>query len=574
MKIINYFFIAYFISILPANAQLFGGQIKTKNPLLNQYPAGAVFCNGPTAIVDVINPTTGKIWMDRNLGATSAATSSTDALAYGDLYQWGRRSDGHQCRNSNNTSILSSTDQPLHGDFILSSNNRTTPPFLDWRSPQNVNLWQGINGINNPCPIGYRIPSSIELDNERLLFTSQTNIGAFNSFLKLPAAGYRTYNGSLLAVDTYGIYWSSNVDPTYSFRLIFDSGTGTIVNNMSATPRASGISIRCIKDASAIPATVGALNCGSTSVTGTLTSGTAASGVSATVPYTGGNGGSYATQSISSTGVTGLTATLTSGILANGSGLLSLAISGTPSASETASFVLTIGGQTCSINISVANLTSLYPTGSIFCNGPTAIVDVINPTTGKTWMDRNLGAIQAATDIADTNAIGDLYQWGRRSDGHQCRNSGTTDILSSSDQPTHGFFITYNIVNTFSDWRSPSNDNLWQGVSGINNPCPNGYRLATKVEFTEELNSWVNNSAENAFLSPLKLTKAGYRWRSNGSINDVGIGGVGFYWTSTIYPVVSGSGSTKRTWVFEFGTGAVFNSRGRADAYSVRCIKN
>lgn len=42
-----------------------------------------------TVIMEVTNPVTGKIWMDRNLGATRAATSSTDALAYGDLYQWG-----------------------------------------------------------------------------------------------------------------------------------------------------------------------------------------------------------------------------------------------------------------------------------------------------------------------------------------------------------------------------------------------------------------------------------------------------------------------------------------------------
>jgi len=33
--------------------------------------------------------------MDRNLGATQVATSSTDENSYGDLYQWGRRADGH-----------------------------------------------------------------------------------------------------------------------------------------------------------------------------------------------------------------------------------------------------------------------------------------------------------------------------------------------------------------------------------------------------------------------------------------------------------------------------------------------
>jgi hypothetical protein len=50
-----------------------------------QYPAGSVFCaSGPTAIVDVTNPTTGKTWMDRNLGATHVAASSFDANSYGD----------------------------------------------------------------------------------------------------------------------------------------------------------------------------------------------------------------------------------------------------------------------------------------------------------------------------------------------------------------------------------------------------------------------------------------------------------------------------------------------------------
>jgi len=43
-----------------------------------------------------VKSATGKIWMDRNLGASQVATSSTDAAAYGDLYQWGRAADGHE----------------------------------------------------------------------------------------------------------------------------------------------------------------------------------------------------------------------------------------------------------------------------------------------------------------------------------------------------------------------------------------------------------------------------------------------------------------------------------------------
>ncbi|MCD4736862.1 MAG: hypothetical protein K8R53_12530, partial [Bacteroidales bacterium] len=38
----------------------------------------------------VVNDVTGKVWLDRNLGASQVATSSTDTNAYGDLYQWGR----------------------------------------------------------------------------------------------------------------------------------------------------------------------------------------------------------------------------------------------------------------------------------------------------------------------------------------------------------------------------------------------------------------------------------------------------------------------------------------------------
>ncbi|MFN5459752.1 MAG: hypothetical protein ACK5AY_07575, partial [Bacteroidota bacterium] len=269
------------------------------------YPAGSVFCNGPTAIVDVTNPTTGKTWMDRNLGASQVATSSTDANSYGDLYQWGRLSDGHQCRTSATTSTLSSTDQPGNVNFILAPNT----PF-DWRSPQNTNLWQGVNGVNNPCPSGYRLPTETELTAEHTSWSSQNSVGAFASPLKLPLAGGRdNSSGSLGMVGTYGVYWSSTVSPTNSRSLFFDISNANINNYY----RASGFSVRCIKET---VGTVGAINCGGATTTGNLYANSTASGVTVTVPYTGGNGGYYASQSVASTGVTGLTASLTQGLLA------------------------------------------------------------------------------------------------------------------------------------------------------------------------------------------------------------------------------------------------------------------
>ncbi len=67
-----------------------------------------------TQVVEVINPVTGRAWMDRNLGASRVAISSTDEEAYGDFYQWGRGTDGHEKRNSPIISTLSSSDTPDH----------------------------------------------------------------------------------------------------------------------------------------------------------------------------------------------------------------------------------------------------------------------------------------------------------------------------------------------------------------------------------------------------------------------------------------------------------------------------
>ena len=206
-----------------------------------QYPGGSVFCtSAPTVIVDVTNPVTGETWMDRNLGATQAATSPTDTLAYGDLYQWGRRSDGHQCRNSPNATTLSSTDQPANSNFIIVTN---TPD--DWRNPQNPNLWQGVNGINNPCPSGYRLPTETEMNEEILSWSSNDAAGAFASPLKLSMAGYRLNGtGLITGAGAYGQYWTSTVSNTLSHRLsIQASGSNVNTNN-----RARGYSCRCIKD--------------------------------------------------------------------------------------------------------------------------------------------------------------------------------------------------------------------------------------------------------------------------------------------------------------------------------------
>ncbi len=189
----------------------------------------------PPVVITVLSA--GRLWMDRNLGAARAATSSTDTQAYGDSYQWGRLADGHEKINAPTTAVNSSTDVPGHGSFIT----ETESPW-DWRVPPNNDLWQGVSGINNPCPAAFRLPTSAELNAERQSWSSDDPAaGAFASPLKLVLAGGRdNESGNLGGAGTYGEYWSSG-----NQFLWFDNDESSMSRIQA---RASGRSVRCIKD--------------------------------------------------------------------------------------------------------------------------------------------------------------------------------------------------------------------------------------------------------------------------------------------------------------------------------------
>ena len=192
--------------------------------------------DGSTVAADEILRPTGRIWKDRNLGATQVATSPTDTNAYGDLYQWGRDTDGHQSRTS--TTIAGPVSAP--GTRFITV---TTAPF-DWLSTQNDRRWDGENSANNPCPAGFRVPSAYEWEEERNTWSSKNAAGAFSA-LKLPLGGFRSFtNGAINDADVRGCYWSSSVVGTFSQFISF----GTNFAHMISTPRAYGLSVRCIKD--------------------------------------------------------------------------------------------------------------------------------------------------------------------------------------------------------------------------------------------------------------------------------------------------------------------------------------
>ncbi|MDR1592049.1 MAG: hypothetical protein LBS16_04095, partial [Prevotellaceae bacterium] len=123
--------------------------------------------------------------------------SETDATVYGDLYQWGRRADGHEKRNNsliysgplNPSDVEVTNGQPKaltgQGRFITVPNGTNNN---DWSNPQNNTLWgngqlinynfgsddggavpgsggyyqKPVKTVNDPCPDGWRVPTQDE----------------------------------------------------------------------------------------------------------------------------------------------------------------------------------------------------------------------------------------------------------------------------------------------------------------------------------------------------------------------------------------------------------------------------
>ena len=194
---------------------------------------------------------TGRIWLDRNLGASRVATSATDTQAFGDYYQWGRPTDGHQSQyitNNNSTGFTntkSSTSVPPNGLWIQPNDGSE-----DWLITANNTLWVGANPSNNPCPTGFRIPTLAEWQAEQALFTSSNSNGAFNYSLKLTMPGwlenFDNNGASFIAKSSGGFYLTQTANSNGSVQY-FGINSSNVWNDTNLSKR-RGLSCRCIKN--------------------------------------------------------------------------------------------------------------------------------------------------------------------------------------------------------------------------------------------------------------------------------------------------------------------------------------
>jgi uncharacterized protein (TIGR02145 family) len=229
------------------------GYVNSSGKIINDYNGHFANCDGssPTVVVEVTS-ITGKVWMDRDLGAQRAAISATDNFSYGCLYQWGRGNDGHASviYTSSTSGIAANglttnpsiTDTPGHNLFIWAA-----IVTADWRTLGNDMMWQGVNGINNPCPTGFRVPTQTELSAEFTAYDIRTSAAYFSTPLRFNTMFDRVgKTTSFVKGSGTAFYWTSTVNGSDAYGYSRSELNQKL--SLGIFSRSNGLAVRCIKD--------------------------------------------------------------------------------------------------------------------------------------------------------------------------------------------------------------------------------------------------------------------------------------------------------------------------------------
>ncbi len=311
--------------------------------------------------------------------------------------------------------------------------------------------------------------------------------------------------------------------------------------------------------------TISSFNCAGVKITGTLTKDKMASNITATIAYIGGNGKTYLTKSHTSTGVLGLTATLLAGTLANGEGELVYTISGTPTSSGTANFAIALGGQTCSINLNVKDVTQTngIPGPNITDAESNSYKTVYIGT--QQWMAENLKVTKYSDGTVIPN-VKDNTEW-------QDNTTGAWAYYENDAANNAKYGKLYN-------WYAVS-----KTTNGNKNVCPTGWHVPTDAEWTvltdylggsniaggkmKEVGttSWNSPNTDATNTSLFTGLPGGYRYYNGGYSN---FGSHGYWWSSTEY-------YTGNAWDrhLDYSSGGADRyGYNKPDGLSVRCLRD
>jgi hypothetical protein len=220
-----------------------------------------------------------------------------------------------------------------------------------------------------------------------------------------------------------------------------------------------------------------------------------------------------------------------------------------------------------------SNASYEFDTSRPISHGGVNYYNVISPHTGRSWLDRNIGASRVCQTYNDSLCTGGYFQYGRGLDGHQLPSSPETNVLFDDiDNTTNAFVFNANQ----NEWTTDDSDvsirhARWQATDG-SSVCPAGFRVPTIDELTAETVDVGVNGSQAAFDSFLKLPTAGIRLPDldpDGNHYDLGIGSIAWYW-STDPSFDSGSAPQR---ALSFSTSYLSaNQKRRDEGMSVRCI--
>jgi uncharacterized protein (TIGR02145 family) len=214
-----------------------------------------------------IDATNYKDFLCHNLGADTMLNPHTPVAGLQGAYiQWGKR--GPNTTGDSRVDWQTAPNDGINGFVAPPTNgNSNTSPISGWsQNGASDYFWRTVGGTktaNDPCPTGYRLPTSTEWQSV-INNNTYSKTGTFTSFnqyssaihfgsngntklLTLPACGLSVSFGDGLVVNRglFGYYWSSTENGSNSNCLTFNS---TGVQSTYLGDRINAMSIRCIEE--------------------------------------------------------------------------------------------------------------------------------------------------------------------------------------------------------------------------------------------------------------------------------------------------------------------------------------